>query len=101
MALDIHDLREGSAAAGKLSLSSLQPASSTFQRTTVIHSGMSTSDTWAVLIADTGINEEEEEREWHTIVNKPHVREALRSMAAEARQRYYAGEIEEGGFAVE
>lgn len=42
-----------------------------------------------------------EEREWDSIVNKPHVREALRRMAAEARQQYFAGETEEGGFAVE
>ena len=45
--------------------------------------------------------EEAEEREWHAIVNKPHVQLALRRMAAEALQQYYAGETEEGGFAVE
>jgi hypothetical protein len=42
--------------------------------------------------------EEAEEREWDGIVNKPHVRQALRRMAIEARQQYYAGETEEGGF---
>ena len=45
--------------------------------------------------------EEAEEREWDSIVSKSHVREALRRMAAEARQQYYAGEIEEGGFGLE
>ena len=45
--------------------------------------------------------EETEEREWDNIVNKPYVRQALRRMAAEARRQYYAGETEEGGFAVE
>ncbi len=45
--------------------------------------------------------EEAEEREWESIVSKPHVQQALRRMAAEARQQYYAGETEEGGFAIE
>ena len=45
--------------------------------------------------------EEAEEREWDSIVRKPHVRQALRRMAAEARQQYYAGETEEGGFGLE
>lgn len=45
--------------------------------------------------------EQAEEREWESIVSKPHVRQALRRIAAEARQQYYAGETEEGGFAVE
>ena len=45
--------------------------------------------------------EEAEEREWDAIVNKPHVRKALRRMAAEARRQYYAGETKEGGFAIE
>jgi hypothetical protein len=42
--------------------------------------------------------EEAEERAWDSIVSKPHVRQALRRMAAEARRQYYAGETEEGGF---
>lgn len=45
--------------------------------------------------------EEAEEREWDSIVSKPHVRQALRRMAAEARRQYYAGETEEGGFGLE
>src|SRR2546425_5976066 len=45
--------------------------------------------------------EEAEEREWDAIVSKPHVRAASRRMAAKARREYYAGETEEGGFAVE
>lgn len=39
--------------------------------------------------------EDAEEREWDSIVSKPHVRQALRRMAAEARRQYYAGETEE------
>ena len=54
------------------------------------------------LVPKRAIEEEEaEEREWDSIVSKSHVREALRRMAAEARQQYYAGEIEEGGFGLE
>jgi len=45
--------------------------------------------------------EEAEEREWHAIVNKPHVQLALRRMAEEVRRQIAAGETEEGGFAVE
>ena len=45
--------------------------------------------------------EEVEEREWDSIVSKPHVKHALRRMAAEARRQYYAGETKEGGFGVE
>ena len=45
--------------------------------------------------------EEAEERAWDSIVSKPHVRQALRRMAAEARRQYYAGETEEGGFGLE
>ena len=45
--------------------------------------------------------EEAEEREWESIVQKPHVRQALRRMAAEARRQYYTGETEEGGFGLE
>lgn len=45
--------------------------------------------------------EEADEREWHAIISQPHVRQALRRMAAEARRQYYAGETEEGGFAIE
>lgn len=103
MTLDIHAHIRGEATADKLTLNSLlQAASSTFHQTKVaIPLGRSTAGTLSVLIADSVIDEEEEEREWHTIVSKPHVRQALRRMAAEARRQYYAGEIEEGGFAVE
>lgn len=45
--------------------------------------------------------EEAEEREWDSIVRKPHVQDALRRMAAEARRQYYVGETEEGGFGLE
>jgi hypothetical protein len=45
--------------------------------------------------------EEAEEREWDSIVSKPHVKHALRRMAAEARRQYHAGETKEGGFGVE
>jgi|SRR5689334_20333617 len=41
------------------------------------------------------------EQEWHSIVKAPRVRNALRRLAAEARQQAAKGEIEEGGFAIE
>jgi hypothetical protein len=44
---------------------------------------------------------EVEEREWDSIVNKAHVRQALRRLATEARRQYYTGETEEGGFGLE
>ncbi len=49
----------------------------------------------------TSEEEAAEEREWDSIVSKPHVRQALRRMAAEARRQYDAGETEEGGFGLE
>ncbi len=45
--------------------------------------------------------ESDEEREWEAIVRKPHVRNALRRLAAEALQQDTVGETEEGGFVVE
>ena len=103
MALDIHAHLRGEATTDKLTLNSLlQAASSTFHQTKIaIPSGKSTADILSVLIADSVIDEEEEEREWNAIVSKPHVRQALRRMAAEARRQIAAGEIEEGGFAIE
>ena len=53
------------------------------------------------LIPQPPISEEEEEREWDAIVSKPHVRDAIRRMAREARRQYYAGETEEGGWELE
>lgn len=44
---------------------------------------------------------EADEREWETILRKPHVREALRRLAREARRQVAVGETEEGGFAFE
>jgi hypothetical protein len=55
----------------------------------------------AVVPKRTTEEEEAEEREWDSIVSKPHVRQALRRMAAEARRQYYTGETEEGGFGLE
>lgn len=55
----------------------------------------------AVVPKRTMEEEEAEEREWESIVSKPHVRDVLRRMAAEARQQYYARETEEGGFGLE
>jgi hypothetical protein len=43
----------------------------------------------------------DEEQEWESIVRKPHVRNALRRLAAEVLQQDAAGETEEGGFAIE
>jgi hypothetical protein len=48
--------------------------------------------------SSTGIDEEQE---WEAIVSKPHVRNALRRLAAELLQQDAAGETEEGGFAIE
>jgi len=42
--------------------------------------------------------EEGEEQEWAGIVGKPRVRDALRRLAAEARQQEIAGDTEEGGW---
>ncbi len=42
-----------------------------------------------------------DEQEWDEIVSKPRVRQALRTLAEEARQQEAAGETEEGGFAIE
>jgi hypothetical protein len=78
----------------------LQATPSTVQQTNV-PLAQSTSGTWPVWIVDSVEDDEAEEREWDSIVHKPHVRQALRRMAAEARLQYYAGETEEGGFAVE
>ena len=77
----------------------VQATPSTVQRTTTnVPSGRSTSATWPVPIVD---SVEDDEREWDSIATKHHVRQALRRMAAEARRQYYAGETEEGGFAIE
>src|SRR5216684_3234208 len=97
-----------------------QATPSTVQQTTTsVTPGKLTSGMWPVWIMDsvedndevrayhalvpkrTVEEEEAEEREWDSIVSKPHVRQALRRMAAEARQQYYAGETEEGGFGLE
>ena len=45
--------------------------------------------------------EEAEEREWDAIVSQPHVRQALRRMAAEVRRQIASGEIEEGSREIE
>lgn len=42
-----------------------------------------------------------DEQEWDRIVNTPHVQQAIIELAEEAKQQAAAGEIEEGGFAVE
>ena len=47
------------------------------------------------------ILDEIDEQEWDEIVSKPHVRQALRRLAEEARQQDANGETEEGGFAIE
>jgi hypothetical protein len=45
--------------------------------------------------------EELEEQEWDAIVSKPNVRNALRRMAADAREQEAKGETEEGGWEAE
>lgn len=47
------------------------------------------------------ILEEIDEREWDKIISTPHVQQAIIELAEEAKQQEAAGEIEEGGFAVE
>jgi len=42
-----------------------------------------------------------DEQEWDEIVSKPHVRQALRTLAEEARKYEVTGETVEGGFATE
>jgi len=95
MALDMR-LHSTSMTADKIVLSTLSLATSYQARIT---SGEAALETWPVPIED--FIEEAEEREWDILFAKPHVQRALRRMAAEARQQYYAGETEEGGFAVE
>lgn len=54
------------------------------------------------LVPERTIEEEEaEEREWHAIISQPHVQQGLLRLAEEIRRQIAAGEIEEGGFAVE
>jgi len=45
--------------------------------------------------------EEAEEREWDILFAQPHVQAGLNRLAEEAERQFAAGEIEEGGFAVE
>lgn len=51
--------------------------------------------------ADSIVQDALDELEWHDIVSTPQVRNGLRRLAAEARREYYAGETEEGGFALD
>jgi hypothetical protein len=58
--------------------------------------------TYHALIPKRTIEEEEaEEREWHAIISQPHVQQGLLHLAEGIRRQIAAGEIEEGGFAVE
>lgn len=51
--------------------------------------------------ADPAILDAHSELEWHRIISTPSARNGLRRLASEARRQIAAGEIEEGGFAVE
>lgn len=42
-----------------------------------------------------------DEREWDKIVSTPHVQQAIIELTEEAKKQEAAGEIEEGGFAIE
>jgi hypothetical protein len=96
MAIDI--LHEAGTAKRIEVRSLLYAASSTYHQSQFLYSfGRPTADRWPTPIT----GDEEEEREWESIVSKAHVRQALRRMANEARQQYYAGETEEGGFGLE
>ncbi len=55
----------------------------------------------AVVEADFIVRDALDELEWHNIVSTPQVRNGLRRLAAEARREYFAGETEEGGFALD
>lgn len=44
---------------------------------------------------------DEEELEWDNLFSQPHVQAGLDRLAEEAERQFAAGEIEEGGFAVE
>jgi hypothetical protein len=90
----------------------LKYTASTLRQSTInIQPGNSTLESWGARIVissdipsmkDDDIDlESKSEAEWHTIVSTPHVRDALRRLAAEARRQASAGETEEGGFAVE
>ena len=50
---------------------------------------------------NTRLEEDIDELEWHRIISTSHVRSGILHLAAEARRQIAAGEIEEGGFAVE
>jgi hypothetical protein len=93
------DLLHEAGTANRVDLRSLLYAtSSTYHQSQFPYSfGRPTSERWLTPITE----EEEEEREWDRIVNKAHVQQALRRMANEARQQYYARETEEGGFGLE
>ena len=51
--------------------------------------------------ADFIVRDALDELEWHNIVSTPQVRNGLRRLAAEGRREYFAGETEEGGFALD
>ncbi len=96
MAIDI--LKEAGTANEVDLRSLLYASSSTYRHSQFPYSvGRPTAAKWLAPITEN----EEEEREWDSIVHKPHVRNALRRMATEARRQYYAGETEEGGFGLE
>jgi len=82
--------------ADKIVLSTLLLATSYQARIT---SGEAALETWFVPIED--FIEEAEEREWDNLFAKPHVQAGLERLAEEAERQFAAGEIEEGGFAVE
>ncbi|HLH61321.1 MAG TPA: hypothetical protein VKV20_06505 [Ktedonobacteraceae bacterium] len=78
------------------------PAPVIVAETEAILEGDASIQTYHALIPKRPMEEEEvEEREWDSIVSKPHVRDALRRMAVEAQQQYSAGETKEGGFGLE
>jgi hypothetical protein len=99
MTLDTHSQNVG-ATADKIVLSYLFGATS-YRKRAIIPVGKPTSEKLPVQISASIDDYEAEEREWNAIVSQPHVRQALRHMAAQARQQYYAGNTEEGGFAID
>jgi len=75
-------------------------AITSYQGRVTLPLGKPTSEVWSVRIANS-IEDDAEEREWDALFAQPHVQAGLDRLAKEAERQLAAGEIEEGGFAVE
>ncbi len=98
---------------GLLNVLAKSTSSTSHQSTIIVQSSEPTSLSWGTGTSlsdrspstrdddDIALQSEIDESNWHNIVGTPHVQRGLRRLAAEARRQAAAGEIEEGGFAVE